>query len=222
MTEVIDRTHRATTYSGANLPRVSETRRAIHRARLWAGALTLAFIAVALLAALGLTDGMDQGISRLALELAWEPLDFGASLFNIAGQMEVTSLVALVFAFAWWRRDGARGLVPLLLFAGVAIEVVLKHVVQHPGPPAELSRSIPLLPFMHSSSPYSFPSGHMLRVTFLAALMVPQWAFWILTAAMAVTRIYLQEHWASDVVGGFLLGAALAGIAASLYADPDA
>ena len=43
-----------------------------------------------------------------------------------------------------------------------------------------------------------------------------------LVVAMALTRIYLQEHWASDVVGGFLLGAALAGLAASLYAAPDA
>jgi membrane-associated phospholipid phosphatase len=62
----------------------------------------------------------------------------------------------------------------------------------------------------------------MLRVTFLAALIAPRWAFWTLVVAMALTRIYLQEHWASDVVGGFLLGAALAGLAASLYAAPDA
>jgi len=61
----------------------------------------------------------------------------------------------------------------------------------------------------------------MLRVTFLAALLAPRWGFWALAAAMAVTRIYLHEHWASDVVGGFLAGAALAGLAASLYAAPD-
>jgi len=222
MTQVIDRTHRDTTYGGATPPPVSETRLAIRQARRWARVLTLAFVAVAGLAALGITDGLDQGISRLAQDVAWEPLDLVASLFNIVGQMEVTSLVALVLAYVWWRRDGARGLVPLLVFAGVAVEAVLKHVVQHPGPPDELSRSVHLLPFIHSSSPYSFPSGHMIRVTFLAALLVPRWGFWILVAAMAVTRIYLQEHWASDVVGGFLLGAALAGVAASLFADPDA
>ena len=138
------------------------------------------------------------------------------------GQLEVTAVVALILSFVWWRRRGARGLVPMLLFAGVAIEVILKHLIGHPGPPAELSRSIPLLPFAHGSSTYSFTSGHMLRVTFLAALVTPRWAFWTLAWAMALSRIYLHEHWASDVVGGFLLGAALAGLAASLYAAPDA
>ena len=221
MADVIDRADRAKAFAGSNPSPATEARRAIRHARLWAGGLTLAFVAVTALAALGATDGLDEGISRLALAFASEPLDLAASLFNIVGQMEVTALVALILSFVWWRRDGTRGLVPMLLFAGVAIEVVLKHLVQHPGPPEELSRSIPLLPFAHSSSPYSFPSGHMLRVTFLAALIAPQWAFWALAAAMALTRIYLHEHWASDVVGGFLLGAALAGVAASLYGAPD-
>jgi undecaprenyl-diphosphatase len=222
MADVVDRTDRAKPFAPSNPSRATETRRAALRARRWAGGLALAFVAVAALVGLGATEGIDEAISRLALTVASEPFDLPASFFNIVGQMEVTALVALILSFVWWRHHGIRGLVPMLLFAGVAIEIVLKHIVQHPSPPTELSRSIPLLPFAHGSSPYSFPSGHMLRVTFLAALMTPQWVFWALAGAMALTRIYLHEHWASDVVGGFLLGAALAGLAASLYAAPDA
>lgn len=202
--------------------RRTETRHAIARARQWAIALALAFAAVAALVAAGATDAVDQRVSALAAAVGSESLDLAASIFNVVGQMEVTSVAALVLAFVWWRRRGARGLVPLLLFAGVALEAVLKHVVQHPGVPEEMSRSVPLLPFVHAATPYSFPSGHMLRVTFLAALMTHRWAFWTLTILMAATRLYLNEHWASDVLGGFLLGAMLAAVAASLYADPDA
>lgn len=221
MAQTIDKTE-STPLVRSTGPRRAETRHAIARARQWAIALTLAFAAVAALVAVGATDAIDQRVSDLAAAAGSKAIDLPASIFNIVGQMEVTSVVALALAFVWWRRRGARGLVPLLLFAGVALEAVLKHVVQHPGVPEELSRSVAVLPFVHAATPYSFPSGHMLRVTFLAALMTHRWAFWTLVVLMAATRIYLNEHWASDVLGGFLLGAALAAVAASLFADPDA
>jgi undecaprenyl-diphosphatase len=203
---------------------ISDARRAITRARQWACGLALAFIALTGVVGAGATDGIDQWLSGLAQSLAWPPLDVVSSCFNVLGNMEVTAPAAVLLALLWWRRDGARGLVPLLLFAGIAVEVVLKHVLTHPGPPEGLSRSVALLPLplMHTSSPYSFPSGHMLRVTFLAALMAPRWAFWTLSAAMALSRVYINEHWASDVIGGFLLGLSLAGFAASLYREPEA
>jgi membrane-associated phospholipid phosphatase len=61
----------------------------------------------------------------------------------------------------------------------------------------------------------------MLRTTFLVAVTGEQqrpWrlAGWGLVVAMAVTRIYCNEHWLSDVVGGALLGWSLAGVATTL------
>ena len=61
----------------------------------------------------------------------------------------------------------------------------------------------------------------MLRTTFLVALIGerrPRWrAFcWALVVAMAGTRLYLNEHWLSDVVGGLLLGLMLAAVAAAV------
>lgn len=200
----------------------SPVRRAIVRARQWAGGLALAFVALCVLVAAGATAGIDEWFSRVAVALAWYPADVAASVVGILGRVEVTGPIALLLAFLWWRRDGARGLVPLLFFVSIAIEVVLKHVIRHPGPPAELSRGIPMLSILHGISPYSFPSGHVVRTTFMAALLVDRWAFWTLAGAMTLSRVYLNEHWVSDVAGGFLLGASLAGLAASLYANPDA
>src|SRR5262245_61834639 len=114
--------------------RARNARRAITRARQWACGLALAFAAVAVLVAAGATEGIDERMSELAQSVAWYPLDVAASVFSALGQMEVTAVVAFILTLVWWRRRGARGLVPMLLFAGVALEAVLKHLVPHPGP----------------------------------------------------------------------------------------
>jgi hypothetical protein len=114
------------------------------------------------------TDGIDEGLSRLALAVGTEPLDLPASIFNIVGQIGVTALIAVILSFVWWRRRGARGLVPMLLFAGCGNrgDPEARRPASRPAGGAFAEHT--LLPLRPSSSPYSFPSGHMLRVTFPA------------------------------------------------------
>src|SRR5262245_43343925 len=194
----------------------------VRSALVWSGAFAVVFVVLAWLVATGKTESVDRSVLTWTQMLAASPLDLAASMFNMIGQAEVTAPIAVILAFVWWRRRGARGLVPLLLFVGVAIEIVLKHLVPHPSPAPALSRNLHLLPFLKSAAPYTFPSGHMFRLTFLAALTAERSAFWILVAAMAFTRLYLAEHWASDVVAGTLLGLILAGIGAAIYATRPA
>jgi undecaprenyl-diphosphatase len=151
----------------------------------------------------------------LANALASEPLDIVSSLVTLLGNFEVSSVITVACAAFGWRRRGLRGLAPLFLFVGVAVEVILKFYLPHPGPPQGFSRNLEFLPPIQFFTPYSFPSGHMLRTAFLATLFMEstgKWrvAGWIFVAAMALTRPYLNEHWVSDVVGGFLLGQAFA------------
>ncbi len=183
-----------------------------------AASYALGFVVVAALVVLGATRGVDRALLGLAQSIASGPLDVAASLVTILGQTEVTGVIAVALAIVWWRHEGIRGLVPLLMFAGVASEYVLKLVLPHPVPPAELSRSVDLLPFLSSGARYAFPSGHTLRATFLAALVVARapawrWPLAALVVVMAFTRVYLAQHWASDVLGGILLGLALAEVA---------
>ncbi len=194
-----------------------------------ASAFALAFVVLCILVAFDTTRTVDWWGLTLARPIASYPLDVAASLVTLLGEPQVTGAVAVALAFRWWRRREAGRLGPLLLFAGVAIEAVLKYVLPHPGPPHEFSRGLqfplffhfamPLL--LHLDTPYSFPSGHMLRTTFLVALISEHWprwrtVGWTLVCAMAFTRVYLNDHWVSDVGGGILLGLTLAAAAANI------
>ena len=196
--------------------------------------LALSFVGIAWLTACGALVGVNQWGWARADALAWFPLDILASLCSVLGAIEITGSIALGLAIRWGRRDGFRGgLAPLLLFAGVAIEVILKYSLSQPALPrltAATRWSLPLaqlslthaLPAWLYALPYSFPSGHMLRTTFLLHLLVPsvrcyravEGAFLF---TMGFTRVYLNEHELSDVVGGFFLGLTLATVAAVIY-----
>jgi undecaprenyl-diphosphatase len=61
-----------------------------------------------------------------------------------------------------------------------------------------------------SRSGPSFPSGHTTDNTVIAmclTLFYPRrgWLYWIVTAVIAYSRIYLGAHWPSDVLGTFFL-----------------
>jgi undecaprenyl-diphosphatase len=71
-------------------------------------------------------------------------------------------------------------------------------------------------------TPSSFPSGHASRLTFLsafAALVLQRRAVTLAAAAFValtlVARVYIGDHWPTDVLGGTALGLAFAAPAAA-------
>jgi membrane-associated phospholipid phosphatase len=166
--------------------------------------------------------GVLRGIDRALLDLVQAPhlaaLDVVASLVTIAGQAEVAAGLAagLIVARLWRRRRDWP--VPLAIAIVVAVEVALKLAVDQPVPPRELARGFDL-PFVRLDLGASYPSGHVSRDAFLLAIArLPAWVAGVGIALVALTRVYLAQHWPSDVVGGALLGLGVALLAASIPA----
>lgn len=104
----------------------------------------------------------------------------------------------------------------LLLAIGFGGAVLLAHLAK-----ALLNRPRPTLvePLVALPADSSFPSAHTTQSTAFALCLVliihrtiPEWGFAAamlavaLVAAVAFSRIYLQVHFPSDVLGGFILG----------------
>lgn len=155
----------------------------------------------------------------LALRVSQLPasdmLDFLSEAFSLAGGVFLTTGLALGAIAVLYLR-GRRVLAVRLAVAFAAatlVEVALKLFLPVPPLPLEYLRSGGEDLIIQLPNPY--PSGHVLRSVFLAGVLVllrPTRAAWTAAGAfvlaMAVTRIYLGVHWASDVLGGALLGLA--------------
>ncbi len=129
------------------------------------------------------------------------------------GSRRLIGLLTIVASALAWRRCPQLALtLPGLFVGGLAVELILKALVDRPRPMADAGFGA------------SMPSGHVIAATAFWGLMPPliylltrsRWA-WAATSVavglillgVGVSRVYLSAHWPSDVVAGYLSGAVL-------------
>jgi undecaprenyl-diphosphatase len=163
--------------------------------------------------------GLEAAVDRSFLAARGSDVFRLFKVVTVAGSVLVVAVGAAVLAVECWIRVGDRRLaiacVVATALAGFA-ETVLKPIVARPRPPTGM---------FTGESGFGFPSGHTTGATAFAicaiavfsslaqtrrarlALVIAAFGYLVI---IGVSRVVLGAHRGLDVVGGWLLGAAIA------------
>ncbi len=182
------------------------------RYRLTAGAcgLLAAYLVLALAAAQQQFLPLDRSVREWVQPMRSGWLDVSMEAVSFLGEPAGMIPLILVASAVLWRASRHWALLLPVLMAGTGVlQLVGKWAADRPRP---------------NAAPWGFPSGHVLSLAvffgimaFLLVTLTERRRRWRVSACLAcgaavglvaASRVYLDMHWLSDVLGGFTLGTA--------------
>ena len=121
-------------------------------------------------------------------------------------------LVIAAISALYWRRPAIFMYVLLGTLLADLLSLAIRYAVGRDRPPIDYPDPAPLVRLPDNPS---FPSGHAATSFAAAALLawltpLPKVALFALAGLIAVSRVYVGVHYPLDVIGGALLGLAVA------------
>lgn len=182
------------------------------------------FVTLTLIVASGATFTFDDAASRYFKSAQGNPA-VDAAMVTVTTFGDVSTLFIFGVVITIIRRTRKAGMIFLIaLIVLVVLVMYIKAAVGREIPPYGFSPSIDfpegfgieqdsLAPFAQD---LSYPSGHLSRATALAFIVgfalynkskIAGYAIWAFPPAIGVTRLYVMQHYPTDIIGGILLGA---------------
>ena len=158
----------------------------------------------------------DLFLARVIQDIRLSPWEETMEMVSTIGR--ALPMMALGLArFGWflWKKQRAEYMVLGCALLSLAVNPVLKLLVDRPRPSGDL------VIIRGDPSGFGFPSGHAYTAMvifgllyYLAPIVVSRkrivqllrLSFLTLIILIGISRVYLGDHWPSDVLGGFLVG----------------
>ncbi|HXX96835.1 MAG TPA: phosphatase PAP2 family protein [Candidatus Bathyarchaeia archaeon] len=185
--------------------------------------LAIAFICITGVVAFGLTTYFDGIIARWAKSLQGnENMDI--MMIILTSFSDVSTLLIIGVILTIIRRTRRMGLIFLLSMVFIAISIIYMKPVIGRQSSSEGFRTFLILPKHFAleddsvtpfARDYSYPSNHVAISTALAFIVgfevnkksrIGGILIWAFPALIGISKLYLMQHYFTDIIGGFLLG----------------